>query len=271
MIYRRLQELMAPEGGDNGGATLLTGGQPEQGDTAGQVQTNPAAPANNPAAGEGDVPGWISGLTSDLRTNPIVLGHKKPSDFVKAALEWKGKAETAIVKPGEGATPEEVEAYRTAMGIPKDTSGYELPESNLVSKEFLDAQRELYLKHGLNKEQAKAVHEATVAQIAKGAELLKKANQDARNDAEKTLKAELGDKYPQTLKSAQNALRRFATPELVKYLTDTGMGNNAALIKTFAAIQEQIGGDSLLGGSRGEPTALSEVQKRFPNSPEMFK
>jgi hypothetical protein len=271
MIYRRLQELMAPEGGDNGGATLLTGGQPEQGDPAAQVQTNPAPPTNNPASGEGDVPGWISGLTSDLRTNPVVLGHKKPSDFVKAALEWKGKAETAIVKPGEGATPEEVAAYRTAMGIPADATGYELPESDLVGKEFLDAQRELYLQHGLTADQAKAVHEATVAQIAKGAQMLKQANVEARTQAEKTLKAELGDKYTQTIKSAQNALRRFATPELVQYLTDTGMGNNAELIKTFATIQEQIGGDSLLGGTKGGAQPLSEVQKRFPNSPEMFK
>lgn len=268
MIYRRLQELMAPEGGDAGGETLLTGVQPEQG-AASQNQTNIAPPVNNPASGEGDIPGWLSGLTSDLRTNPVVIGHKKPSDFVKAALGWKDKAESAIVKPGEGATPEQVEAYRTAMGIPKDASGYELPESDLVGKEFLEAQRELYLKHELTADQAKAVHEATVGQIAKGAELLKQANVEARTQAEKTLKAELGDRFPQVLQSAQNALRRFATPELNKYLTETGMGNNAELIKTFAAIQDQIGGDSLLGGSRGGVQPLSEAQKRFPNSPEM--
>lgn len=266
--------LFEAEGGEGGGS-LLTGIQPGGNQEGNQDQTNNEPPAgNNPDGGgsQDQVPGWVSGLTADLRDNEFVKGHAKPSDFVKAALGWKSKADGSIVKPGEGATPEEVAAYNKALGIPAKAEDYQLPDNKLLGKDFAAAQRELFLKQGLSQDQAKSVYEATIKQLQGGADAIKKANQTARAEAETALKKEFGDKYTQTLTDAQSALRRFAPEELISYLDKTGLGNHVGLIKMLSAIQGQIGGDSLLSGANagGNSDPNEEGKRRFPNSPQMY-
>ncbi len=128
--------------------------------------------------------------------------------------------------------------------------------------------REIYHKANLTNAQAKAVHEYITAKVKEGLDSVATANRDARANAEKALKSELKDKYDATLENAKNFVRRFADEETRDYLTKTGLGNDAGLIKMFAKVQEQIGGDSLLGGSA--QSTQDELKRRFPNSPEMW-
>lgn len=259
-----LLELMAPDAGNDGG-TILTGNQPGTEGNAGD-SNNGDNQTNNPEEGS-VMPGWVSGVGAEYKD--YVKDYKTPTDFIKAAKGWNEKLQNSIVKPGEGATAQEVEAYRKVMGIPDKTEGYELPESDLMSEEFTSTQREFYLKNNLSNEQAKEVHKALISHMEKGIDAIQKANLQAREEAETALKGELGDKYNQTLKDAQNALRRFASEEDVKYLTKTGLGNDAGIIKMFANIQKQIGGDSLLN-LPSSATSKNEAKERFPNSPEQW-
>ena len=264
------------DAGAPGGDSILTEGNQGTPGSKQQDTNNAGDAGNNPPAGEGtqnQPPGWLSGLTSDLRDNDLVKGAQKPSDFVKAALGWKAQLDKSIVRPGKDATPEQVLAYHTAMGIPAKAEDYGLTKNELVSDEFIKAQSELYLAQGLSKDQAKAMHEHSLKHMQDGASAIKAANLKARTDTEATLKAEYGDKYDQTLNDARNALRRFASPEDMEYLNNTGLGNDAGLIKMFANIQSRIGGDSLLGGGRqgNAGSATSEIKNRFPNSPQMLE
>lgn len=266
MVVKDLLVLMAPDAG-GGEGTLLTGAQPEGEGNQGQ-QNNDGNQTNNPA-GEGSVntPGWLGGVAKEY--HDALKGFQKPTDFVKEALTWKDQLSNSIVKPPEGATAEQVAAYRQAMGIPENEDGYELPQSEMMNEEFVKQQKEFYLKNNFTAEQAKAVHEALIGQMVKGVDALQKANLEARQEAERTLKTELGDKYNQTLTDAKNALRRFASEEDVAYLTKTGLGNDAGIIKMFANIQKQIGGDSLLN-PQGNTGTDAGVKEMFPNSPEMW-
>ena len=262
--------LLMEQEGAAGGETLLGGEQPAVQEGAAGTQTNDPQGQNNPDAGKGQLPGWISGLEAELRNNPLITAHQKPSSFVKEALQWKEKADKAIVRPGEGATPDEVAAYQKAMGIPAKPEDYEL-DTKGFSDEFAKAQRELYHKSGVTAEQAKALWEATKKQVETGAETLRRVNMQERQKAEADLKAEYGDGFTQVVQSARQALARFATPELRTYLEQTGMGNNAHLIRMLARISDSIGGDSLLRGVDGKKSEVPEAQRRFPNSPEMYR
>ncbi len=263
MIVKDLLVLLAPDAGDGGG-TLLTGEQLTEGnqsnDNNTQVQTNNRE--------EGSVPGWLSGVAEEYRDT--LKEYQKPTDFVKEALTWKEKSSQSIVKPKEDATAEEVAAYRQAMGIPENADKYELPESELMGEDFVKAQKELYLKSNLSADQAKAVHESLIKQMSEGVKTIERMNKEAREEAERTLKSELNDAYEKTLQDARMALKRFATEGDIAYLTKTGLGNDAGLIKMFANIQNSIGGDSLLAtqSNQGQP---DEVKSRFPNSPEMYR
>ena len=201
---------------------------------------------------EGTTPGWVSGVAKDYHEH--VSKYETVTDFVKDALTWK-KPEL----PKEDATAEEWVAYRTAMGIPEK---YEL-------EGFDDEEvQKVYFKANLTNDQAKAVHAYITAKAEEGIEAIKNANIAAREEAEKSLKNELRDKYDQTIEDARNFVRRFADESTRAYLTKTGLGNDAGLIKMFASVQRQIGGDSLFGGT--SVTEIDEMKRRFPNSPEMW-
>ncbi len=215
--------------------------------------------ANGNNQSEGTTPGWVSGVAKEYHEQVSSFG--PVTDFVKEALSWKGKAPEL---PQEGATAEEWEAYRKAMGIP-NADKYELA-SDLIEDD--SEMREIYHKANLTNAQAKAVHEYITAKVKEGLDSVATANRDARANAEKALKSELKDKYDATLENAKNFVRRFADEETRDYLTKTGLGNDAGLIKMFAKVQEQIGGDSLLGGSA--QSTQDELKRRFPNSPEMW-
>lgn len=271
MITRSFNERIQFEadGGADGG-TLLSG-IPD-----GQAINEATPAANQPSGvqGEGQVtePGWLSGLTADLRGNDLVKQYAKPSDFVKESLGWKAQLENSIVKPGADATPEALKAYRSALGVPDSPEGYELEADPIAGEDFLKAQRDMYHAQGLNKEQAKAMYDANISTMKQGADAIKRSNTEARAMTLETLNKEFGDKANSVINDASTALKRFATKEDMDYLNKTGLGNDAGLIRMFSRIQGLIGGDSLLGKSeQNTPSSMrSEVAARFPNSPEML-
>ncbi len=268
--------FLEADAGATGGGSILTEGDQGTPGNAGQDTNNAGDAGNNPQEGEGtqnQAPGWLSGLTADLRDNDLVKNAQKPSDFVKEALGWKAKLDKSIVRPEKDATPEQVSAYHKAMGIPAKAEDYGLTKNEFATEEFIMAQSEMYLAQGLTKDQAKAMHEHTLKNMQDGAAAIKAANLKARTDTETALRKEYGDRYEQTLNDARNALRRFASPEDMEYLNTTGLGNDAGLIKMFSNIHSRIGGDSLLGGGRtGDGgNANNEIKERFPNSPQMFE
>ncbi len=273
-FLRRLQVFFTPEDGGSGGGSLLTGDQPLEGNQE-PANNDPAPPANNPDDGKGSLTpraGWIDGLPADLRDHEIVKDVPKAGDFVKKAIELQEKLSRAsAVRPAEDAPAEEWDAYRQVMGIPAKAEDYELPENELIDKAFADAQREQFHKLGLTKEQAKTVYESTLQKITEGAGMLRKANQQAREGAEASLKQEFGDKYQNTLLKAQKALNVFAPKgdDTRSYIDKSGLGNHAGFIKMLASMHDKIGGDSLLGNDNPAPRQMSQAEKDFPNSPEM--
>ncbi len=58
-----------------------------------------------------------------------------------------------------------------------------------------------------------------------------------------------GDKFNETVERANRAFKQFASPELTKFLAESGFGDNAELIKMFAKIDSKIGDDKILDGA----------------------
>ncbi|NCC31235.1 MAG: glycosyltransferase, partial [Chloroflexia bacterium] len=203
--------LLMEQEGAAGGETLLGGEQPAVQEGAAGTQTNDPQGQNNPDAGKGQLPGWISGLEAELRNNPLITAHQKPTSFVKEALQWKEKADKAIVRPGEGASPDEVAAYQKAMGIPAKAEDYEL-DTKGFSDEFAKAQRELYHKSGVTAEQAKALWEATRKQVETGAETLRRVNvQEYLQRIDFTLLTSISEGQPLAVLEAMAAGRPAVT------------------------------------------------------------
>jgi len=216
-------------------------------------------------------PAWLAQLPTDLKANEAFTGFKTIGDFSQSYLELKGKAaeadgklQSAIFKPSENATPEEILAYRTAIGVPEKPADYEFPKEDGVehSPEMLKWARETFHNIGLSKDQAAGVSKAWDTLI--GAIETQQAEDAEKTlaDVKEKLKTEWGANYDTNYtlsERAFNTLSKISTP-LAEYTVDP------VLVKTFYEIGKIMGEDSYLqshqSGSEKEKIGLT-----YPNSP----
>jgi len=146
-------------------------------------------------------PSWYGDLPEDLTESKSFFDQFKDRDaFFKSAKETKAalsrKLEGYIKAPGEGASDEDMTAYRSALGIPDSPDGYEvqidgLPEGMDWDLDALTPFKEIAAAEGVP---AKAF----AALIAKQAEVeaaMFSAQQEAIQEASESLMNEWGDDY----------------------------------------------------------------------------
>jgi hypothetical protein len=163
--------------------------------TAPEVSTAPDAGAVTEAAP------WYGELPEDLAESKSYFDQFKDRDsFFKSAKETKAalsrKLEGYVKLPGEGSTPEEIAAYRQAVGVPDSPDGYEvqiegLPEGMAWDPEALAPFKELAAAEGIP---AKAFAALVQKQAEVEAQLFA-AQQEQIQQANQALVNEWGDSY----------------------------------------------------------------------------
>lgn len=179
--------------------------------------------------------------------------------LVKRAIDMRNKLSNAIVRPGKNATPEDIAAYRKAVGIPEKPDEYEFPE--LPSDQLTDeikASREQWSKRfhdlGVPKEVAKslitAVNDETekllVSQIEDDKAFARKQEEALRNEWK-------GADYDKNKLLANRAFEEIANRAgikldvLTKLETNDGrfLMDRAEMVKLFAVIGREMGEGSL--------------------------
>lgn len=156
---------------------------------------------------------------------------------------------------GDATAPEIPEAYT-----------FTLPEGTVLSNDVVGALSEFAKVGKLTQEQAQAHVEklasAYDAQVQEQLSDMKKAwAEQARSDKEMG-----GDKFEQSMATAKQALGKFGSPELVKFLEESGLDAHPAMIKTFWQIGKLISEDGFVASQNsasGEPK--SRAERMFPN------
>ncbi len=224
--------------------------------------------------------GWIAALPDDQKNDEYVKTFTKPGDFVAAALKTrtemgalntehetlKARMANAVVKPGENATAEELEAYAKAvkgfLGVPESPDKYEFPEVNGIknSPEMVTWARDAFFKAELSPEQVKTLlpewNQLMVTMQAAQDEKVKK-EQTAAVDA---LKASWGDKYDgnaEAVKKVWGVLQGEKLGQLdamVRTEVDFGgqkimIGNIPGMMELALWIGKKVLGDSVLSGN----------------------
>jgi hypothetical protein len=169
---------------------------------------NPAPTPTSPTApffgSDGNfVDGWADKLpdgflpVEDLPAFKIHASkYKSPLDAIKSDFHKEkmlGRKAQSVVVPGEKSTPEEIAAFRTALGVPETPDGYKLkpellPEGMTWNDESVKPFAAIAHKHN--------IPPAAMAEIVGQYVALEQAKADVMGDA---FKAEL-DKGMQTLK-----------------------------------------------------------------------
>ncbi len=110
--------------GAAGGATLLSGaggsGEGQGSSAGGQASATPSWVKDDGTFSEG----WLDRLPEDLRGHAALKSLPSITDLAKSYVHTKGMVGKKLEAPGEGATPEQLAAWRKTVGAPETPEGY---------------------------------------------------------------------------------------------------------------------------------------------------
>lgn len=274
---QRLRVQYAPEDDGAGGSVLGNSGNAGNSD-----DTNSAGNQGNSGNAGNQSPGWLSILPEGMRDNDYLKGFNSTKEFAEGAIALNGKLSGAVFKPKEGATEQELAAYRTEMGIPDKADGYEVNTKFADDTEMPDdlkkALQEAYFEAGLSKDGADKLQGKMLDMMGSGKAmfahydktLANKFTQDAdKRYAETTagLLNEWGDNYKGNMAIANRTLSLVATESQISEMKISGVLSDINVARVFLKFGNLISEDSLLGGQ----SPKGQLTKRmFPNSDKMY-
>ncbi len=168
---------------------------------------------------------------------------KLAKSYVNLVKKMGVPAEQLLRLPGEGEPMDDV---YNALGRPEDHNGYQLGD---FQPEQTENFRQFAHQLGLNNQQAETIYQAYQQDIAERDQASQQEFEQFEVDNLNALQQEWGDQFNHNLEMARRAFMNFATPEAVKVIEETGMGNHPELLKVFARIGEVLAEDSVLPGT----------------------
>ena len=168
---------------------------------------------------------------------------KLAKSYVNLVKKMGVPSEQLLRLPGEGEPMDDV---YNALGRPEDHNGYQLGD---FQPEQTENFRQFAHQLGLNNQQAETIYQAYQQDIAERDQASQQEFEQFEVDNLNALQQEWGDQFNHNLEMARRAFMNFATPEAVKVIEETGMGNHPELLKVFARIGEVLAEDSVLPGT----------------------
>lgn len=247
-----------------------------------QVQ---AGGADSGAAAAAALPNFADVIPAEYKEKQWVQEHAKNSDpfgalfkGYESAQQLIGKMANDVKVPGSDATPEALQAFHKALGVPEKPEGYEYASQD-ISKEpekvqaalkemakdtrLLDAMRPIMHKAGVTPTQFKEIVGAfdshTLNQVKAMVEGQEAANQKAVEEQLSKAKTLYGDKYDAIHKVAMDTAEKVL-PEAVRNARDPEI----ALMEALKFIHENVfKGDSIARPGAAAPETGDSVREEI--------
>jgi hypothetical protein len=246
-------------------------------------QTAATGGAGNPASGgaaeAGGAVDWraqfIPEGAPDADKLKSTLGKfKEPVELAKSYVALQAKLSQGGVKvPGEKATPDEISAYRKAVGVPEAVDGYKLtrPQGIAEAKEAESAFLAQAHAAGLSQKQVDAVLGYYWNAQAQGAEAQKLAQQEQQRVADETRAATgraLEDMWGYAKDNNLGRINAFLSPHMagdgetnflhLKLADGSFLGDNLPLVKALDAAARMALGDGKFAENDASDKAVSD-------------
>lgn len=255
---------------DEVGSSLLTGGSPAVADG------NPAAAPNSAQAAVQQVqdgpPEYIPAKFWDPQTrSPKIEDMGKSYQNLEKLL---GREKVPV--PTSDDDEEGWQRWYAASGRPEDPDKYEFKRPELPKDLPYDEDTEKAFKtwahvNGLNKKQAANLYDGYVKTQLERHAHYQTGQKQARAKVEGDLRREYGGQYEGTMNGARSAMNQYADPDFRAWLDETGMGNDPRLIRVFARIGKEVGGESKLKGNAPAQGNPADVDRAITDYREKHK
>ena len=216
--------------------------------TAGEKEkTTVAAPETKVVAGDGDR-SWVP---DDLKEDATLKNFKTPHDAIRAFVATKkmvGQRLEGMVKvPGEGATPEEVTAWRKATGVPDAATEYTLDVAedlrHLVPTERLGEYATVFHELGVPKATAQKI----VSRYAENMQKQLLALEQTYAQQRAALRKEWGEEtYTRRETLADRWIKGFVSEEDQQFLQRAGIAGHPFWLKHFSRLGENAAEDGVI-------------------------
>lgn len=267
--------LEADAGGGDGGASAA--GDPPS-IIANSGGSAPAAAGDAPAsfvgADGGFVEGWTSKLPEDLRDAGASLGKfKTVTDLAKSYHHLEktiGARPQGVIIPSEKSTPEEVAAYRKALGVPDKVEEYnfkpdEMPEGMTWTEGNAKQFAEVAHKHNIPPAAMKELAKVQAKMRQAEADVLANMVHTKREEGKAALQKEWGQDFEKNVGRAQMAAKLAGVDA-----NSFGFGD-PAVVKAFVRLAGMLSEDKLVSagnapGPGGGAARAKDIQTN-PNNP----
>ena len=177
----------------------------------------------------------------------------KDTESKEAADEKPEKVDEESGKPGD----ESKEAKADDVSVT-------LPEDSLLDESRVEETLAFAKEQKLSNTQAQAILDRESNAVAAHVQAQKEQSDVKIESWVEDLKIDKefgGEKFTQTSEQAHRVMKRFANPEFMTYLNESGLGNYPDLVKTFARIGKVMSEDQLVlpGETKSQPKSLEDV------------
>lgn len=222
---------------------------------------------------------WHSGLSEEYRGNESLSQIPDIDTLAKSYLDAQQYAGGSIRIPGEDASADDWTAFNskltdkvpTLLNLPSDEAeARNAMYSRLGRPDSVDGYQvegadpdfmQWAFDNGLSTAQVQSWQENT-----KGQDDQSDIDYDAQMDeANNLLKKEWGHAYDTKLSQAKNAVMAYADAETQEFLKESGLANNAGMIRLMASIGATLTEEQGVGRDSGRSFAMSpsEAQDRI--------
>lgn len=245
------------------------------------LETLETIEGGEPATSTGSEKAWLTSVPETLRGHEVFKSIEKPAEVYQRLIDLTEKSKDMVVIPKENATPEELTAYRQALGIPETSEGYEikrpekmpegLPYDEVLESKFKETAHNL----GLTSKQVQGLYEMFNSYGIEGYTQLTKLIADNKNKAVNTLKDIWKNDYEtnktKTVRTFFETLGKFNPPanlgkveDIAKEFDQSGFGDNPVIVWYFSKLYDLIGNDTFIKGNTGSGGAED------PSKPKVF-
>lgn len=157
--------------------------------------------------------------------------------------------------------------WYAATGRPEKEDEYEFERPTELPKGLnYDEDTEKAFKtwahaNGLNKKQAKNLYDGYVKTQIERHSAWYTNQQQSRSKVEQDLRREYGQQYEQALTQAKTALGRYGDPDFLKWLDETGQGNDPRMIRAWMRIGKEMNGETRIKGSAAQEANPADLDK----------
>ena len=197
---------------------------------------------------------WKDSIPEDIRGNPNFAKYTSMESFAKGHLN----AVSMLGKTPELKVPDNTDErsdFWNKLGRPEAPDGYEFKKHEAPDglQDYVDSRissfRDMSHGAGLSSDQANAIYDWYMEGNAENATSVEEHRASIQKESFDALKSEWGEAYDKHINFAKATLAEFGDEELVEYLEQTGLGNNASLLRTFSKIGQGMKGDAFLESS----------------------